>query len=145
MITGFFDPFRPPHPYVPASVGNVLGSPRGVVVPFLLDTGASRTILQPGDATRAMGISWASVRERMTSFTRIDGFAGSTEAGALRATMWFQDNAGPPIAVDVDFVVPLDARAVRGLPSILGWDVLSSFRMELDRRTRVVSLEARDL
>ena len=141
MISGYFSarwgcpfvwtklaiPGRPPQP-----------------VPFLIDTGSSTSIVHAKDASTRLNLAtdameptaWApeeTVRRR--------GVAGVALSRLIEATFEFKHDDGALQAIAE--TIELGAVDSQQLPSLLGWDILSRFRIELDRGAGAVTLVPR--
>ena len=66
MIRGFFDPSQPPHLYLNMAVyvDGLVPTDAWPLIPFLVDTGASQTVVHPKDAVRRLGLSVAQLTNR---------------------------------------------------------------------------------
>ena len=105
-----------------------------VTLDFLVDSGASDSCIHPQDARGRLGISdsmlsssrlWPSIRS-----TR--GVGGSSMSYRHPAVYGFLHDDGnlQQIEGDIDVAQPTPANAT--FPSLLGWDILRYFRIELD-------------
>ena len=108
---------------------------------FLIDTGATRTTLNPRAANRVFPgyakLDW----RRDPRLSGVRGIGGTSriirQAGSIR----FEDDRGVPSYWDgpVDLIEPTaDGWA---LPSLLGRDVLDNFRLTVSKRESLISLE----
>jgi hypothetical protein len=125
--------------YVPAAVS--LWRP----VDFMLDTGASATVLNPTQAIVQVGF-------RRDQLTRPQPWRKETARGVgsdvveyvLDASygLYFSDGTyrliGGPLRV-----APYSEHAAR-LPSLLGWDFLQHFQVSMNWRAKVVTLDELD-
>ena len=144
MIVGFFDPSSQwPVPRVRATVFLLSVAPRWAAVDFVLDTGAAVTSLQPGDATAALGID----RDKLTNpdvwpqRVTAHGFGGPSTCYVENAEFGFRhENGGLQVLRD-RILIAQPTTANRELPSVLGWNVLRYFRIELDWARRQVRLD----
>ncbi len=141
MISGYFSarwgcpfvwtrlaiPGRPPQP-----------------VPFLIDTGSSTSIVHAKDASTRLNLATDAMEP--TAWTpeetvRRRGVAGVALSRLIEATFEFKHNDGALQAIAE--TIELGAVDSQQLPSLLGWDILSRFRIELDRGAGAVTLEPR--
>ena len=132
MITGFFPPDRPPHPYLSVAVFVPGVSTEWALVDFLIDTGAARTSIHPLDAIRRLGISPAMLADRSQWQNTIasGGVGGPATYFDLPAFYGFQTDAD--VAWDIIegrlMLAELTAHNQR-IPSLMGWDLLSLFEL----------------
>lgn len=139
MIRGYFQPADAEslRPYVSALLYIPEVDVSGMNTQFLIDTGASRSIIGDGDAARMVedyGVDPAKLPEGTPSA----GIGGVTETRTVEATLHFEDF---PIAIDLNITIlePSDERPY-GIPSLLGRDVLAHFALFIEERTRKVLL-----
>ena len=96
-----------------------------VRVDFLVDTGADRTTLMPGDIS-ALGLDL-----RLDAFDRSQatGIGGSVQTRQAPATLYFADDETPGglrrVNLTIDLLMTEDAQAATRLPSLLGRDFLN--------------------
>lgn len=144
MITGFFPPDRPPHPYLSVAVFVPGISTEWALVEFLIDTGAARTSIHPLDAIRRLGIGPAMLADRSQwqNTTASSGIGGTATYFDLPAFYGFQADAD--VAWDIIegrlMLAELTASNQR-IPSLMGWDLLSLFKLTMHGEQLSVSLE----
>ena len=141
MISGYFSarwgcpfvwtrlaiPGRPPQP-----------------VPFLIDTGSSTSIVHAKDARTRLNLATDAMQP--TAWTpeetvRRRGVAGVALSRLIEATFEFKHDDGALQAIAE--TIELGAVDSQQLPSLLGWDILSRFRIQLDRGAGAVTLVPR--
>ena len=142
MISGFFDSrYGFPHVWVRLSIA---GGPSDRLVPFIIDTGASTTVVHAHDALHHLRLpetdldprTWPPSERRLTS-----GIGGIAACRAVDASYAFKvEGGGREI---VRGTVELGAVDTSQLPSLLGWDVLRHFRLDLNASRGSVTLLAR--
>ena len=138
MISGFFDS-KSGFPYVWVRL-SVQGLPSRLV-PFLIDTGASTTVVHAGDALRHLGLPVTDLDPRTWPRERIrqsSGVGGAALHRVLDASYEFPDDAGPLVISNE--TIDLGAFDTGELPSLLGWDILRRFRIEMDASRGAISL-----
>ena len=143
LIVGFFDPSaRWPVPMVRATVFLPSVAPRWVPIDFVLDTGAALTALQPGDATLAVGIDPDRLAKPETGpqCATVHGFGGTSTCYVENAEYSFRHDDGSLRVFRDRLIIAQPAAANRDLPSVLGWNLLHHFRIELDWARRHVYL-----
>lgn len=105
-----------------------------VTVDFLVDSGSTDSCVHPQDAKGSLGITdarlsssqfWPSVRSSR-------GVGGTALSYVHPAIYGFRHDDGriQEIHEDVQIALPTPANAT--FPSLLGWDILRFFRIELD-------------
>lgn len=138
MISGFFDSeFGFPYVWVRLSI---LGMPPQLV-PFLIDTGASTTVVHARDALRYLRMDATDLDPRTWPREQIrgsSGIGGDALHRVLGASYEFLADAGPLHVSDA--TIDLGAFDTGGLPSLLGWDLLRRFRIEMDAIRGAVTL-----
>lgn len=113
-------------PYITAEVALPgLGTTRNI--PFLLDTGADTTVLMANDAAR-MGIDF---RNMPPSFRRGSGVGGSIRLHQMSASITFADRENLYV-YRAELAIAEPGRHNRGLPSLLGRDILNRWRLRYD-------------
>jgi hypothetical protein len=130
-ITGRFEPpgARDAIPYIKAIVQiprlNIEGP-----VSFLVDTGGVKTTLHPPDIT-ALGIDIAQLDQNRSR--QLTGVGGEAEYRIEDALLRFT-NIDVPIEILIGPVEPqsFQGALVRGLPAILGRDILNQGRLVVD-------------
>lgn len=146
MISGFFDPSQPPHPYVNVAIylGGVTPLDQWHLIPFLVDTGASQTVIHPKDAIRRLGLSIAQLTNRAlwANVQGNQGVGGEALSFECEAGYALQDaDSGwrqtPPGKVRIAEMTP----ANQHFPSLLGWDLLRFFSLRIDGNPQSISLE----
>ena len=141
MISGLFDPRRPPHAYVDVRVGVESAPTTQGSVRFIIDTGSVHSCIHPIDANLRLKIPKSRLRDR-SQWSRTIGAAGV--GGPVRyfvepATLTFTNDDGSPESIATDIWIAEMTLANQRLPSLLGWDVLRYFRLVTDGIT--VTLE----
>jgi predicted aspartyl protease len=106
---------------------------------FLLDTGATQSILTPIDAD-ALGLEPKGLFPDPRAQTA-PGFGGDVRFIATAADLMFGavDDPGPPLRMILGIVEP--TRRSLALPSVLGMDFLRHFRLTLSASEDLVELE----
>lgn len=144
MITGYFDPARAPHPYLTVAVQvPVITGTRWVGVPFLVDTGAGHTCVHPLDAVRRFGISPTTLVDptKWPAVVNGGGVGGGAQYFDCPALYGFARDDGQveTIAGSVWFgqLTPGNQR----IPSLLGWDMLQHFKLDVHGRAKTITLE----
>ena len=124
-LSGWFEG-TPGTPYIDAKVGlPALGRTR--TIPFLLDTGSDTTVLMANDAAR-MGIDFRNV----TPSSRLgSGVGGSIRLHQVSASITFSD-AENLYVYRTTLAVAEPGEHNRGLPSLLGRDILNRWRLRYD-------------
>jgi hypothetical protein len=110
-------------------------------VEFLIDSGASRTVIHPSDAA-SLGVDLASLAPTPHSVGR--GTGGVSSYREEPASLRFASESGPTPALDVPIWIALPGSGGQLLPSLLGRDVLSFFTVTLDWRAPLVALDCPD-
>lgn len=134
MIRGYISPAGGRRrPFVDATLG-IPSIDRNLKVPFLLDTGADRTILGTIDAERlatGFGVALASLPPGVPS----TGVGGQMPTRTIECVLTLDTFSLP-------LVLPIleDSYARLRIPSLLGRDVLSRFALYLEERTNLVLL-----
>lgn len=138
MISGFFDSDYG-FPYVWVRLG-INGMPPQLV-PFLIDTGASTTVVHAPDALRRLRMNATDLDPRTWPRERIrqsSGVGGAALHRVLDASYEFLADDGPLTISNA--TIDLGAFDAGSLPSLLGWDLLRRFRIELDAIRSTVTL-----
>ncbi len=146
-IPGFLEPrFSPPAPSIAAEVeSQTLGIRRPLV--FLIDTGASVTVLLDRDVER-LGIDWDGLARAKR---QLGGIGGFVETRVIKdPQLFFKTSRGETVkervavyAVRHDLRL-LDRRTRRSvmlMPSLLGRDILENYKLVYDRPRNRVYLE----
>lgn len=139
MISGFFDS-RHGFPYVWVRL-SIRNGPSRQLVPFIIDTGASTTVVHAHDAEHHLGMTEADLDPRQwpREHLRMSGGIGGTVLyRAMDASCEFLQDDGTSLAIDA--TIDLGAFDTGGLPSLLGWDLLRRFRIEMDAIRGTVTL-----
>ena len=141
MISGFFDSRgRFPHVLVRVHIPGV-SEPR--VVPFLIDTGSSTTVVHARDAVRRLQLRAADLDPRSWPERQVQASGGVGGLAFYRAMDASYDFAHEGGAIEtISASVELGAVDTSSLPSLLGWDVLQHFRLDLNARRGSVALLA---
>ena len=143
MIRGYFDPnFTDPLPTVRVGLFLPGITPSSVSVNFLLDTGADTTALHPRDAIFRVGINEANLNQPSLwpRRRRAGGVGGTGEYYLHPAHYAFRHDDGRVQVIQADVWIARPSSANETLESLLGWDVLRHFRIELDWGTRQITL-----
>ena len=97
-------------------------------IPMLLDTGADMTSVMPGS-----GLLSDTDYNRLTGErTWVRGVSGSIRAVRCWAHILFEEDDGAHRLYAIDVVVMPNQRRLRRLPSALGQDILSHWRLVHD-------------
>jgi hypothetical protein len=110
-------------------------------VPFLIDTGSATSIIHAKDARTRLLLAMSELDPAAwlpEETVRRRGVAGVALSRLMDAAFDFahEDGATETVAG----VVELGGVGSEGLPSLLGWDVLRHFRLDLNARRGTVSL-----
>ena len=98
----------------------------GVETSFLLDTGAEITSVMPSDG-RSLGIDYSQLTGEVVL---IGGVSGFIEATRRRAHILFTEEDDETYRLyDIDVVVLPYLEDLRGVPSVVGQDILSRWRV----------------
>lgn len=140
MISGYFSA-RWGCPFVWARL-TVPGRPPQPV-PFLIDTGSATSIVHANDARTRLNLAMSGLDPAAwppEETVRRRGVAGVALSRLMDAAFDFvhEDGATETIAKTIE----LGALGSEGLPSLLGWDVLRHFRLDLNASRGSVSLLA---
>ncbi len=116
------------------------GSGEAVAARFLVDTGADRSLIVPGDYE-----SHRYVFDDFRSAQDVDlrGFGGSLHAKLVLAKLILVDESGKHTQLGLEIEVAGPAPEIRGLPSVMGRDVIDNFRLIIDRSVSLVALDER--
>jgi hypothetical protein len=143
---GTFDPASPewPVPLVRAHLYVPGITTTWQIAEFLLDTGASSTILHPAQAV-AVGFTLDQLQTPQPwDREAVSGVGGDVTNYVLPAGYGFVfPDASTKVLRGAIRVAPLTPESAR-LPSLLGWDVLQYFRVVTDWAVREVSLTEHD-
>lgn len=116
------------------------------ILTFLLDTGASRTIILDRDAVLRLAIPYPKLRRHAQPTLGIGGLVETYELEKVRL-LFVADNALHAIPLDSMPVLRHrpssreEEERIKLLPSVIGRDILNAFEVKLNRRKRVVRLE----
>lgn len=97
-------------------------------VSFLVDTGADSTVLMPVDADR-LGVQYGRLSETTTS----TGMGGHSEDFLEQAQLVFRDDGDVLHIYDIALVIARRRPDILILPSLLGRDVVSRWRLLMDK------------
>jgi hypothetical protein len=137
LIHGFFEP----DPYTPAPRVRVSVDLRGVggvkhpsdPIDFLIDTGASSTILHPADAVGRVGIKKARLQDRnnrqVTEAAR--GVGGEACRFIVPCHYTFRHDDGGVLVIDGGLRIAEATAYNEACPSLLGRDVLRHFALTI--------------
>ena len=143
MIAGYFHPrFANPLPMVRVGLFLPRITSDWVLVDFLLDTGADTTALHPPDAIFRAGIDRAALHQpgRWPNRGSAGGVGGSSEYYRHPAFYAFQHEDEHVQTVRANLWIARPSPANDSLESLLGWDILRHFRLELDWARRRIAL-----
>jgi hypothetical protein len=135
LITGGFGlGFVRPMPTIRVAV-HLPGITDGfVTLDFLVDSGSTNSCLHPQDAKGRLGISDAMLSSSLLwpGIQSSRGVGGTAMSYVHPAVYGFRHDDGrfQQIQEDIHIAVPTPANAT--FPSLLGWDILRFFRIELD-------------
>ena len=144
MIRGFFDSRDQwPVPRLRVAVYIPGIKEDWVYVNFVIDTGSSSTCLHPLDATIGMGIAPGrlALPQFWTEQTDHGGIGGSALYFPVEAHYAFlREDDEWKIIEDRIEIAQLRAANTQ-LPSLLGWNVLKHFRLNIDHSGGIVELD----
>ncbi len=144
MITGFFDPGGPnwPIPRVRANLYLPLVAPRWASIRFVIDTGAAMTVLHPTQARDDVGIgpAWLADPDRWPRRVTAHGIGGEQVCYVVEAESGLRHERGHTQVIRDRILIAEPSSATEALPSVLGWNVLQHFRLELDWAQRSIHL-----
>jgi hypothetical protein len=117
------------------------------VVPFLLDTGCSATVLHPVDATSRFGLqpSRLTDRNQWHNTESMGGVGGSSACYVVPAQYGFLHTDGHLQIIPGQVRIAEYRADNQTLPSLLGWDILQHFRATLDGLNLTIVLESAEL
>jgi predicted aspartyl protease len=104
-----------------------------VPTPFLIDTGADRTVLS-FEIMRSLALSPLISRER------IGGIGGLVQSVAVETTLQFFETSGSEVTFNGQFAAVTDPEALD--MSVLGRDIMGLFAVIVDRPGAIVCLVA---
>ena len=137
MISGFFNPSWGPHPWLVMTVVVAEFGPRAGQVPFIVDTGATASVIHATDAIYLFGRSDTDLdSSNWTDPKSVRGVGGSLLVKESTATFAFRHDDGTIDSIRATVLIG-DMRSV-GLPSLLGRDLLRLFRLEIHGDETVV-------
>ena len=104
-----------------------------VAVDFLLDTGASTTSLHPLDAVSKVGIDPVRLAQpsRWSDFEDHGGIGGESRYFPLPARYAFLADDGSVKEYSEQIYIAQLTPVNQTLPSLLGWDLLQHFRLNI--------------
>jgi predicted aspartyl protease len=145
MIRGYFNVVRyeRPLPRIEIDLSLPRISPFPATIDFLIDTGATSSTIHPGDMLARFRLT----RGELTSTDRWPrhkmglGVGGRVLDYIELARLRFQRENGTVLTLEQDILIAQLTSDNEELPSLLGWDVLRHFRVTLDARTGLVTLE----
>ena len=144
MIRGHFDfrAFTRPMPRVRVALFLPGISVNWALVPFVVDTGASRTVLNPDDSF-AVGIAAERLQDpsQWPDHRSAAGIGGMVTNYVHPAQYRFFRADQTSLTLSQEILIAGLTSATPRLPSLLGWDVLRHFRFCTDVRTGEVLLE----
>ena len=146
-LPGYIDPsFAPPAPSIYAQITSRTLSEGGAVA-FLIDTGASVTILMDRDRER-LGLDWNKLDRTNRTLT---GIGGTVDTRIIKdGTLLFRTESEQvvrerlPIHVAKHDNSSMDRHGnerVLLLPSLLGRDIIERYRLVYDKSSSLVYLE----
>ena len=128
-------------PRVLASIQLVGISPSWTGVDFLVDTGAGWSCLHPADARRAGVAASALVSpDQWPEMVTVQGVGGIVQYFVAPVRYAFRHHDGTTQYIDDRIHVAPRTPLNAGLPSLLGWDVLSRFGLLADWSSRRLEL-----
>ena len=139
MITGLFES-RHGFPVVGVRV-SIGDFSEQHLVPFLIDTGSSTTVIHARDAFHKLRLREADLDPRTWPDDEIrmsTGIGGAARYRLLSASYEFAHDDGTVEAIAG--TLELGGVESEGLPSLLGWDVLRHFRLDLNASRGSVAL-----
>lgn len=145
MIRGEFDPSDPyPKPWVRVLVFLTDISSTWTEVRLLLDTGAGVTCLHPRDAI-AVGVTTTALITPTVwpRVVKLTGVGGPMTYFETDASLAFPQIDGSLHLIDQTILVAQARRTNTRLPSLLGWDLLRGFRLNIDQEIGPIELDPR--
>lgn len=111
-------------------------------IDFLIDTGASGTCIHPRDAVGRLRIP---IQDLMSGSlwndtANFSGVGGVAQMRITDAAVSFAHDDGSAEVVTIDTQLAVPTSSNDHLPSLLGWDVLKHFRLEMDYASDAVRL-----
>ena len=139
MIRGYFADYSP---YVELRVAIPVFATGYLPVQFLVDTGATMTVLHPRAARGDLGIPEHELdASRWEQIEPIGGIGGLTPCLRARATYVFEHEDGDYDAFEDSILIAAATASNREAPSLLGANVLRHFRLTADYPRLSVTLE----
>jgi len=123
-------------PFVSASLF-LAEAPREAKINFLVDTGADQTCLMPADA-QAMRLDFAALNDPVAA----RGIGGRVKVHQRTGAITFLERGVGLVVYDVSVYIYPDRVPYRDYPSILGRDVLNSWRIQYSRPENILTAEA---
>lgn len=138
MISGFYIPSVMPQPQIIVAMRVPLLNGGGYVgVPFVVDTGAARTVIHAFDAMGKFGAPPTSLDPNTwANPLPTGGVGGGILAQQMQADYVFQYDDGTFYTFSGTVLV--GEASTQGLPSLLGVDVLSRFELRATASTVVL-------
>jgi hypothetical protein len=145
VIRGFFD-FRHRSPLAMVVAGLILPhrSPTYTPVEFVIDTGATVSVVHPTDTRHVLRFTpedFDALPLVSTMRQTLAGITGPAEYQVVPARFIFAHHDGSPQLIETEVGIATPAPGNETLPSVLGWDMLTRFRVILDRQRGEVLLE----
>jgi len=109
-------------------------TPTPVAINFLVDSGNTDSCIHPRDARNRLQIDSAML-ERPSLWPNVrvaHGIGGTSMSFVHPAIYTFQHDDGRLQRIEGDIEVAKPTSANERFPSLLGWDILRFFRIELD-------------
>lgn len=135
-LTGqFMDAARHPYPSIEGRIA-IAGMDVAVRTPFLLDTGAEITLLMP-KYTAALGIDTGNLTPTPHL---VNSVGGDTRIYQVRVSITFADRENLYV-YRAELAIAEPGRHNRGLPSLLGRDILNRWRLRYDAPANALEAE----
>jgi hypothetical protein len=117
-------------------------TPGFVTLDFLVDTGSTHTCVHPEDAKGRLGISDSMLSSSLLwpSLRGSHGVGGTAMSYVHPAVYGFRHDDGRFQQFHDEVHIAAPTRANERFPSLLGWDILRYFRLELDYIEQRVTL-----
>ena len=133
-----------PEPVLPIALNiPYLNGNRWTAVNFLVDTGASQTCLHPNDAADQLKVPRSRLRDA-TQWPRIadsGGVGGGATYFPLPVRYGFVHTDGREEIIEGTIAVGQLTATNEWIPSLMGWDLLQHFRLDMHGRNKTVSLD----
>jgi hypothetical protein len=113
------------------------------VIEFVLDTGASRTSLHPTDAITTIGIDRDTLDQPPNTWPppeASNGRNGAVDYCEFPCTYYLLDEASGFSVFDESIRIAHLTAGNERIPSLLGWDVLKKFTVEINHAAGLVYL-----